>query len=237
MATTKTTRAQATRDAKDAARASKKAAAVVASRDANVGTLINKAGQAAQSMVDLCREAAILAAKQLNPAKPLQERIAEVMSLYAADFAAAGHNVKAVFGDVLLLQALANNPVVVAVVAEGGKKVDKQMTAAEAATCSKHALRDAAKQVREQAGIGRKVTPRAPKTTAEAASSKVAQPATVAASDVDKFTDWLDMMPEYITDAVYRPRIDARLIELGYRLEKAAKGRVVVGKAGALAAS
>lgn len=235
MATKSTPKSTPTRAAKDAARANKKAAAVVASRDANVGTLINKAGQAAQSMLDLTREAATLAAKQLNPAKPLQERVAEVMSLYAADFAAAGHNVKALFGDVLLLQAMAKNPVVVSVVAEGGKKVDKQMTAGEAASCSKHALRDAAKQVREQAGIGRKVTPRAPKTAAEVASSKVAQPATVAASDVDKFTDWLDMLPEYLTDSVYRPRIDARLIELGFRLEKTAKGRVVVGKAGALA--
>lgn len=222
--TTKPTPARAAKDA-----------AVVASRDANVGTLINKAGQAAQSMVDLCREAAILAAKQLNPAKPLQERVAEVMSLYAADFTAAGHNVKALFGDVLLLQAMANSPVVVSVVAEGGKKVDKQMTAGEAASCSKHALRDAAKQVREQAGIGRKVTPRAPKTTAETASSTVEQPATVAASDVDKFMDWLDMLPEYLTDSVYHPRIVARLIELGFRLEKAVRGRVVVGEAGALA--
>lgn len=239
MAITATPKAPVTRAQKDAARANKKAAAVVAVRNDAVGTLINKAGQAAQSMYSLAREAAIAAAAQLNPAKPLQERIAEVMSLYTADFTAAGHNVKAIFSDVLTLQACAQSPVVVAVVGEGNKKVDATMTAAEAVNASKHAMRDAAKQVRDAHGIGRKsgggrtaTVKSAPQSSGATAAQNAA---TTTAASVDAFGAWLNDLEEYVTDAVYHPRIVARLIELGFTLGKAVKGKKVQGAASAAA--
>jgi len=232
MAIATAIKAPVTRAQKDAARATKKAAAVVATRDANVGTLINKAGQAAASMYTLCREAAQAAAKQLNPAKPLQERLSEVVSLYAADFAAAGHNVKAVFSDALMLHACAQTPVSVNAIGTDGKKCEQHVTAADAVNMSKHAMRDAAKQVREAHGIGRKAgAGRKAAVPAAKPTSKVAQPATVTASEVDRFTSWLDDMDAYIGDAVYHPRIVAHLITLGFTLSKAAKGRTVTGAA------
>lgn len=230
MAIATATKPVQTRAQKDAARATKKAAAVVATRDANVGTLINKAGQAAASMYTLCREAAQAAAKQLNPAKPLQERLSEVVSLYAADFTAAGHNVKAVFSDALMLHACAQTPVSVTAIGTDGKKAEQHVTAADAVNMSKHAMRDAAKQVREAHGIGRKAGA-GRKAAAPTAKPQAAQPATVTASEVDEFTTWLDDMDAYIGDAVYHPRIVAHLITLGFTLSKAAKGRTVVGAA------
>lgn len=237
-AQTRAPRAPQTRAEKDAARASKKAAAVVAVRDAEVGTMINQAGQAAQSMYTLARDAATKAASQLNPAKPLQERIAEVMSLYSADFTAAGHNVKAIFSDALTLRACAQTPVTVSVVAEGGKKVDKPMTAAEAVACSKHAMRDAAKQVREAMHIGRKSgggRKSAPVKKIEAPKSAIAaqNAATTSASDVDQFNAWLDAADKYVTDGVYHARVVAHFITLGFTLSKAVKGRKIAGVAAA----
>jgi hypothetical protein len=221
-----------TRAKKDAARATKKAAAVVAVRSDAVGALIAQAGQAAQSMYNTAREAALAASKQLNPAKPLKERIAEVLSLYVKDLNDAGPNVKSVFGDVLTLQACAQTPVVVAVPGKDGKAVDTSMTASEAAQASKHAMRDAASQVRAAHNIGRKAgggrKAAAPKPVE---SSKAKQPDTVKASDVDAFTAWLDALPDYLSDAVYHPRIVARMIESGWSLSRAAKGRKVAGKA------
>jgi hypothetical protein len=52
-------------------------------------------------------------------------------------------------------------------------------------------------------------------------------------TETDAFSAWLDNLPEYLGDAVYHPRIVARLIESGYTLQKAAKGTKITGKASA----
>lgn len=207
----------------------KKAATVQAVRDAAIGTLINEAGQAAQSMLTKCKEAAQKAAGQLDPAKPMGERIAAVVSLYAADFTAAGHNVKALFVDALTLHAAAQCPVMVNTIGKDGKKVDTPATAAEAVNMPKHAMRDAAKQVREAHGIGRK-TGGGRKTAAKATPTAPAAPDMVK-TETDKFSQWLDDLEGYFKDAVFHPRIVAHLITLGYSVNKAAKGKTVKGSA------
>ena len=207
----------------------KKAATVQTVRDAAIGTLINEAGQAAQSMLTKCKEAAQKAAGQLDAAKPMGERIAAVVSLYAADFTAAGHNVKALFVDALTLHAAAQCPVMVSTIGEGGKKVDKPVTAGEAVSMPKHAMRDAAKQVREAHGIGRK-TGGGRKTTAAKTPTAPAAPDLVK-TETDKFSVWLDDLEGYFKDAVFHPRIVAHLITLGYSVNKAAKGKTIKGSA------
>lgn len=207
----------------------KKAVTVQAVRDAAIGTLINEAGQAAQSMLTKCKEAAQKAAGQLDPAKPMGERIAAVVSLYAADFTAAGHNVKALFVDALTLHAAAQCPVMVNTIGKDGKKVDTPATAAEAVNMPKHAMRDAAKQVREAHGIGRK-TGGGRKTAAKATPTAPAAPDMVK-TETDKFSQWLDDLEGYFKDAVFHPRIVAHMITLGYSVNKAAKGKTVKGSA------
>lgn len=206
-----------------------KATTIAATRDAAVGTLINEAGQAAASMLQKCKDAASKAAVQLDAKKPLAERIAAVVALYADDFKAAGHNVKSLFTDALTLHAAASAPVMVSVIGKDGKKADEATTAAKAIELSKHNMRDAAKQVREQNGLGRK---------AGAGRKPAAKPVPVATSaeaktEADAFSAWLDNMDEYLKDAVYHPRIVARLIESGYTLQKAVKGTKITGKASA----
>ncbi len=200
--------------------------AILGHRNADVGALINKAGRAAASMLQLCKEAAGKAAAQLNPAQPMGERIDAVVSLYADDFKAAGHNVRALFKDALTLHAAAQTPVTVDTIGKDGKKVETHVTAAEAVALPKHAMRDAAKQVREAHGLARK-----------AGAGRKAKPAatspTPAASEIDAFSAWLDNLEEYLTDSVYHGRITARLIEMGYTLNKATQGRKIKGAASA----
>jgi hypothetical protein len=200
-------------------------------RDAAIGTLINQAGQAAASMLALCKDAASKAAAQLDPAKPMGERISAVVALYADDFKAAGHNVKALFSDALTLHAAAQTPVSVKTIGTDGKQTDQHVKAADAVNMPKHAMRDAAKQVREAHNIGRKAG--GGRKAAAPVNSGAAPDPAVTATEVDAFNAWLDNTETYLNDAVYHPRIVARLIELGYTLNKAAKGRKVTGAASA----
>ena len=202
-------------------------AAVLGHRDPAAGALIIKAGKAAASMLQCCKEAAAVAAAQLNPAQPMGARIDAVCSLYADDFKAAGHNVRALFKDALTLHAAAQTPVTVSAMVDG-KKTDVHVTAAEAVAMPKHAMRDAAKQVREANGMARKsgggAKPKAPKDAPAAPDLK---------TETDAFSAWLDNMPVFLTDGIYHSRIVARLIEMGYRLEKATQGRKIKGVASA----
>ena len=205
----------------------KAATTIAATRIAAVGTLINEAGQAGNTMLAKCKEAAAQAAKQLDPKKPMAARIADVVALYADDFKAAGHNIKSLFTDALTLHAAEAAPVMLQVIGKDGKKVDEPSTAAKALDSSKHNMRDAAKQVREQNNMGRKAgAGRKP-----AAKTPAAPAAPDMKTDVDAFTAWLDNLPEYLSDAVYRPKIEARLIENGLILTKAAKGKIIKGAA------
>ena len=192
-------------------------------RNAEVGTLINKAGQAAASMLDFCRQAAAAAAPQLDRAKPIGERIAEVVSLYAPDFKAAGHNVRALFVDALTLHAAGTEAVTV----QQGKGTI-HTTAEKAVDASKHVMRAAAKEVRDAHGIGRRAG-------GGRKASASAETAVGAAPDVktetDTFSAWLDALPDYLSDAIFHQRIVAAMIAAGYTISKASKGRKVTGAA------
>ena len=204
---------------------------IVAHRDTATAALILKAGKAAASMLQLCKEAGKAAAAQLNPATPIGQRIADVVALYADDFKAAGHNVKALFVDALTLHAAAQTPVTVTAIVDG-KKADVHVTAEAAAAMPKHAMREAAKQVRESIGTARKVSAKKP-----AAKMPAAAPApdmvTVTAGEIDGFSAWLANFDAYITDAVFHQKIVARAIDCGFIITKAASGKVVKGKASA----
>jgi len=206
-------------------------AAIVAHRDTATAALILKAGKAAASMLQLCKEAGKAAAAQLNPATPIGQRIADVVALYADDFKTAGHNVKALFVDALTLHAAAQTPVTVKTIVNG-KAQDMHLTAGAAAGLPKHAMREAAKQVREAIGTARKVSPKKP----AAAKMPAAAPApdmTVTATEIDGFSAWLANLDAYLTDAIFHQKIVARAIECGFVITKATKGKVVKGAASA----
>lgn len=207
-------------------------AAIVAHRDAETAALILKAGEAANSMLALCKDAAKAAAAQLNPAKPMGERIEGVMSLYAADFATAGHNVKALFKDALTLHAAAQTPVTVKCMVNG-KATDVHITAAEAAAMPKHAMKDAAAQVRAANNMGRKSGGGRKPAAAKMPAAAPAPDMTVTAGEIDGFTAWLENFEAYFTDVIYHQKIVARAIECGYVISKATKGKIVKGAASA----
>jgi hypothetical protein len=203
---------------------------IIAHRDTATAALIIKAGKAADSMLALCKEAGKAAAAQLNPATPIGQRIADVVALYADDFKAAGHNVRALFVDALTLHAAAQTPVTVSAIVNG-KAQDVHVTAADAAQMPKHAMREAAKQVRESIGTARKTSTKTKTTKMPAAPA--APDMTVTAGEIDGFSAWLANLDAYFTDAVFHQKIVARLIDCGYVVTKATKGTVVKGKASA----
>jgi hypothetical protein len=205
--------------------------AIVAHRDTATAALILQAGEAATSMLALCKEAGKAAAAQLNPATPMGQRIADVVALYSADFATAGHNVKALFVDALTLHAAAQTPVTVKAMVNG-KSTDVHVTAAEAAAMPKHAMRDAAKQVRESIGTARKTTTKT-KPAAKMPVAPAAPDMTVTAGEIDGFSQWLENFDAYFTDAIFHQKIVARAIDCGYVITKATKGTVIKGKASA----
>jgi hypothetical protein len=197
-------------------------------RSADVGLLIKQAGKAADSMLAKCKEAAKIASSQLNPSLPLAQRIESVVLLYTEDFKQAGHNVKALFKDALTLHAAAQTPVSVEVIGKDGKKAEEQLVAEKATELPKHAMREAAKQVREAHGMARKVAAKKPATV-----TKTETPKTDIKTECDQFSEWLGQFDDYLKDSVFHQRIVAHLISLGYNLGKAAQGRVVQGKAAA----
>ena len=206
-------------------------AAIVAHRDEQTAALILKAGEAANSMLAFCKEAAKAAAAQLNPAQPIGQRIESVMALYAADFTTAGHNVKSLFKDALTLHAAAQTPVTVSAMVNG-KKTDVHVTAEKAADMPKHAMKDAAAQVRAANGMSRK-TGGGRKPAAKMPVAPAAPDMTVTASEIDGFSQWLENLDAYLTDVVFHQKIVARAIECGFVITKATKGKVVKGAASA----
>ena len=202
---------------------------IEASRDQKVATLIVGAGKAAATMLQKCKEAAQVASVQLDPAKPMAARIDDVVALYTDDFKAAGHNVRALFKDALTLHAASSAPVVVRAKGKDDKMEDVPMTAIDALKTSKHSMRDAASQVREANGMGRTRT----KNTATKKPDTTPNAPVVTRSEVDQFSEWLDSMPTYLNDAVYNPRIVAALIAEGWTISRAARGKVITGKASA----
>ena len=205
-------------------------AAIVASRNAETAALILQAGEAATSMLELCKRAGEAAAAQLNPATPVGQRISDVVALYADDFKTAGHNVKSLFVDALTLHAASQTPVTVKTIVNG-KAQDMHITAGAAAGLPKHALRDAAKQVRESIGTARKTSSKTK--TVKMPAAAPAPDMTVTASEIDGFTAWLANFEAYFTDVIYHQKIVARAIECGYVISKATKGTKVTGKASA----
>jgi hypothetical protein len=203
---------------------------IVAHRDEATAALILKAGKAAASMLELCKQAGKAAAVQLNPATPIGQRIADVVALYADDFKTAGHNVKSLFVDALTLHAAAQTPVTVKTIVNG-KAQDMHITAGAAAGLPKHAMRDAAKQVREAIGTARKTSTKTKTTKMPAAPA--APDMTVTATEIDGFSQWLENLDAYLTDAIFHEKIVARAIECGFVITKATKGTVIKGKASA----
>lgn len=190
---------------------------------------IGKAGKAANSMLNATREAAVAAAKQLDFTLPIKERIEAVMSCYSKALTGAGANVRAIFKDVITLEAAGTCPVSVEVIGKGGKKTEAQITAAEAVDLPKHALRAAAQEVREVHSMSRaKGGGRKPAAKTEMPKD-VAPAPDMAPSDAEAFEAWLSLIPEYVTDAVYNPQIVAALAELGYELKR--KPKVIRSKA------
>jgi len=167
-----------------------------------VDSLILAAGKAAGTMYSKTLEAAKLARAELDGSKPMAERIAAVMTAHAEAFKTAGHNVKAIFSDALTLHACAGSQVEI----KGPKDSVQKMSASKAVeTLAKNPMREAAKQVRAEMGIGRKVTPKVVSSAPKA-------------DDATLQRETLSEVAEHIKDAAFVSKLTTLLEAAGYVL-------------------
>lgn len=171
-----------------------------------VDSLIIAAGKAGDTMLAKVREAAKLAAKELDGKKPLAERIAAVMTAHSDAFKTAGHNVRALFSDALTLLACGGDRVTIA----GPKNSETTMAAKDAVDQPKHAMRAAARDVREDHGMGRKVAP------------KVA-PVKPAIDDAAMVRETLAEVADLMSNADFVAKLTALLGAAGYIMAPKAK--------------
>lgn len=147
------------------------------------------ATDADNTVLQACKDAAGLAAKQLDAELPLKERIEAVVLCYT-DVYNNNPNVKALFKDALTLLACAQTPISIE------KKDGELHTVAEKALeFNKHDMREAAKQVREANGMARKAgggrKPRQPEAKAQVTPAKLSDFAKVdAVLDLFDKPDW-----------------------------------------------
>jgi hypothetical protein len=165
----------------------------------SVDSLILAAGKAAGTMYSKTIEAANLAKSELDGSKPLAERIAAVMTAHAEAFKTAGHNVKAIFSDALTLHACAGDQVVI----PGPNKSETKMSAGKATTAAKHTMREAAKQVREAHGIGRKVKPKVITSAPKATDDEMARNTLAEVADLMSNADFVAKLTALLNVAGY----------------------------------
>jgi hypothetical protein len=162
-----------------------------------VDALILAAGKAAGTMYSKTLEAAKLAKLELDGTKPMAERIAAVMTAHAEAFKTAGHNVKAIFSDAITLHACAGDQVTIA----GPKQSGQTMSASKAVeTLAKNPMREAAKQVRQNHGMGRKT---APKVVSSAPKADNATMQREALAEVIKDADFVSKLTTLLDAAGY----------------------------------
>ncbi len=176
-----------------------------------VVTALKAANKAAGTLTTKAKEAARLAAAQLDPSiKDIDARIKHVVKAYAADLSGMDANVRAVFSNALTLLAAGSTPISIET-KEKGEVVEKHMTAETALDLSKNDMAKAATQARRAHGTGR----------AAGAGRPTKTPATPKQdTDAAAFTVWLDNMAAFMDNPRREKKILAKLKELGYKLTK-----------------
>ena len=170
-----------------------------------VSVSLKAACKASGSMLQACKEAAKAAARQLDANLPLSERINKVMLCYK-DVIGGDNNVRANFKDGLTLLACAQAPVTIEVKGE-----EVHTTAGEALELPKHAMKAAAKAVRDDNGIGRATQKREPKTPVASvpmAATPVDQMMRIIASNIEA------------GEVAFIAKLKATLAANGYLLKK-----------------
>jgi len=178
---------------------------------------LTKAKQASASVLASCKEAALGAEKQLNPNLPIRDRIEVVMIAYRETIG-DDINVRSNFKDALTLLACAQAPVSIVVKGE-----EVHTTGREALDMPKHAMKAAAKAVRDDNGLGRREgagrKPSAPKVEVSASNP----PAALTTKTVDARKIVIATVVRDIENAEFLTMLKAALAEAGYTIAKKRK--------------
>jgi len=181
-------------------------------RHGEVEALLTEAGQFASSMMTKIRTAAKIASETFVADAGVKDNVENAMAEYAKVLRDIDdHNVKANFNSALWVLAAELQRIQVSVPQPhkpGTARVEKSVPAGEVINMSKHVLRDAAKQVREQVGAARAPGAGRPAAQAPAAVPAAAQPT------------FFDQLEERLSDPGDFARIVAAIEKRGYRVTR-----------------
>lgn len=177
---------------------------------------ITKARKASATMLASCKAAAKAAARQLDVKLPLKSRIDVVVLCYAEQIDGDA-NVRSNFRDALTLLACAESPVSIEVRGE-----EIQTTAAEAVDMPKHAMKAAAKAVRDDNGMGRREG-----AGRKAKSEQAEQASRLSPAKLDTSTDQrgavINTVVQGLDDAAFFAEFKAKLAEAGFNITRKRK--------------
>ena len=183
----------------------------------NVIAALTKAKQASASVLSACKEAALGAEKQLNPNLPIRDRIEVVMIAYRETIG-DDINVRSNFKDALTLLACAQAPVSITVKGE-----EVHTTGRDALDLPKHAMKAAAKAVRDDNGLGRREgagrKPNAPKVEVTASNP----PAALTTKTVDARKVVIATVVRDLENVEFLTMLKAALADAGYTITKKRK--------------
>lgn len=175
-----------------------------------------KARKASKSMLDACKTAARAAASQLDEKLPLGARIDVVMLCYreAIDGDA---NVRSNFKDALTLLACESSPISIE---DGGKEI--HTNGRDALKLSKHAMKKAAKAVRDDNGLGRREGAGRKAKSEEAENASVLSAAALDTGKAQRGAV-INTVVAGLEDAAFFAEFKAKLAEAGYTIRKTSK--------------
>lgn len=182
----------------------------------NVIAHLKTACEASRSMLDACKSAASEAKVQLdNKIECPQKRVDVVVALYS-DIYGKDHNVKSNFKDALFAHALGDMPISF----ETRKGEEMHIVASEAVDLSKHDMKKALKEARDELGLGRKTGGgRKPRTDKNAPVKKASPSELVHEKKVQTKQYWETFAKGFHSDEWVEELKDA-LKAQGYRLTK-----------------
>ena len=177
---------------------------------------ITKARKASATMLASCKAAAKAAARQLDTNLPLKSRIDVVVLCYAEQID-GDVNVRSNFKDALTLLACAESPVSIEVRGE-----EIQTTAAEAVDMPKHAMKAAAKAIRDDNGMGRREGAGRKSKSEAAENASRLSPAKLDTS-TDQRGAVINTVVQSLDDAAFFAEFKAKLAEAGFNITRKRK--------------
>lgn len=180
---------------------------------------LKKARNASKSMLDACKAAAQAAASQLDVKLPLGDRINVVMICYR-EAIGGDTNVRSNFKDALTLLACESSAITIE---HDGKVV--HTTGRDALKLPKHAMKEAAKEVRKDNDLSRASGAGRKRKSEKAENASTLSAAALNTGTTSQRNVVINTVVARLGDADFFTELKAKLAEAGYTISKKSKSK------------